>query len=70
MTPEDLIRQLQDQVIKLESELFIAQQDIKDFEVLAVEWKKGHEKLKIKHTIEVANLRQEIEELKVELKNS
>ena len=67
ITPEQLIYDLQLQITRLERELEQAQEDIKDFEVLAVEWKKGFEKLNKKHQIEVGNLEQEMEELKNEL---
>ena len=57
------------QIEKLKAELEIAQKDIADFELLAVEWRKGYEKLKQKYNIEVSNLKQEIEELKIELRD-
>jgi len=75
LTPEQLIYDLQSQITRLERELEQAQQDIKDFEVLAQEWKKGHEDLKAKHRAEVKNMGQiilemedEIEELKAKIK--
>ena len=42
MTPEQLIYDLQKQVLRLEQELEEANKDIRDFEKLAIEWKKGH----------------------------
>jgi predicted nucleic acid-binding Zn-ribbon protein len=67
LTPEQLIYDLQSQIVRLEKELEQAQKDIKDFEVLAVEWKRGYEELRRNHNVEIGNLEQEIEELKKEL---
>ena len=67
LTPEQLIYDLQSQVVRLEKELEQAQKDVRDFEVLAQEWKRGHADLNTKHRIEVANLKQTIEELEKEL---
>ena len=66
---EQLIYDLQSQIIRLEKELEQAQKDIKDFEVLAVEWKKGFTELNRKHQAEVTNLKQTIEELEKEIEN-
>ena len=70
ITPEHLISQLQDQVIKLESELAIAQQDIKDFEKLAIEWKKGYVDMEKSYRVKLANANLIIEELEFELKEA
>jgi len=67
ITPEMLISQLQDRVSELTAELDRAQQDIKDFEILAIEWKKGYSELNIKHRIEIGNLKQTIEQLEQDL---
>ena len=67
ITPEQLIYDLQRQIIRLEEELQQAQLDIKDFEVLAVEWKDGYDKLKIKHQAELGNAQETIEELEKEI---
>ena len=69
ITPEQLIYDLQSQVMRLERELEEAQKDIKDFEVLAIEWKKGYSDLNSRHWKEKSNLEQEIEELKKELED-
>jgi hypothetical protein len=67
LTPEQLIYDLQSQVVRLEKELDQAQKDIRDFEILAIEWKKGHRELERKHRTEIGNLEQVIQELKAEL---
>ncbi len=69
LTPEQLIYDLQSQVIKLEKELEQAQKDIKDFEVLAVEWKKGYRELERKYKIESMEAEQIICELERELRD-
>jgi predicted nucleic acid-binding Zn-ribbon protein len=68
ITPEQLIYDLQSQIVRLEKELEQAQTDIKDFEVLAIEWKKGHDELRRLHKKEMKNMDQIIEELLKELK--
>jgi len=70
ITPEQLIYDLQSQIARLETELNQAQQDIKDFEVLAVEWKKGYDKSKRDYEIKLEHAEQIIEELQEELKQS
>jgi len=67
-TPEQFIYDLQSQVIRLEKELNQAQQDIKDFEVLAIEWKKGYSKAAKSYEIKLEHAEQIIEELREELK--
>lgn len=69
MTPEQLIYDLQKQVLFLEKELEQAQQDIKDFEALAVEWKKGHRELEAKHKVKLMEAEQIIRELEQDLKD-
>jgi archaellum component FlaC len=63
------IDELEKENRKLKEELEIAQKDIRDFEVLAIEWKKGHSDLERKHRIEVGNLEQTICELVKELRD-
>lgn len=63
ITPEQLVTNLTDQVSKLEKELEEAQQDIKDFEKLAHEWKEGWEKTERDLKIKLANAQQTIEQL-------
>lgn len=70
LTPEQLIYDLQSQIIRLEKELEQAQKDIRDFEVLAIEWRKGHTELNRKHLAETNNLKQTIEELEDELEDA
>jgi len=67
ISPEQLITNLVEKIVRLEKELEEAQKDIKDFEVLAIEWKKGHRDLENKHRVEIGNLRQIIEELEKEI---
>ena len=64
---EWLINDLNSQIEKLKAELEIAQKDIADFELLAVEWRKGHRDLENKCKAEIGNLKQTIEELEKEL---
>lgn len=70
ISPEQLINDLQKQIIKLEGELAQAQKDIEDFEVLAKEWRKGHQDLEYKHKREVMELNQVIQELEEELREN
>ena len=70
ISPEQLITNLIEKIVRLEKELEEAQKDIKDFEVLAVEWKKGYSELKRKHNIELGNAKKTIEELEDELKET
>lgn len=64
---EWLINDLNSQIEKLKAELEIAQKDIADFELLAVEWRKGHKDLLAKHDREIGNLKHIILELEKEL---
>jgi uncharacterized small protein (DUF1192 family) len=67
LTPEQLIYDLQSQITRLERELEQAYMDIKDFEVLAIEWKKGHRDLDNKHKIKIMEKDQVIDELQDEI---
>lgn len=74
ITPEQLIRDLQRENERLQKELDEANEHIKDFEKLAIEWKKGHGELNLKHRVKMKELEQiiseledEIEELKAEI---
>lgn len=69
ISPEQLINDLQKENARLSLELEQAQKDIRDFEVLAVEWKRGYSDLERKYRVEIANLKQTIEELEEELDN-
>lgn len=69
INPEQLIYDLQKQILSLEKELNQAQEDIKDFEKLAIEWKKGHRYLESKHRIKLMEYEQIIKELKEELRS-
>ena len=70
ITPEQLIYDLTNQVEKLEKELAQAQQDIKDFEEAAIEWKDGYRKTEMKYKIELANAQQIIGQLQEELEEA
>lgn len=70
ITPEQLIYDLQSQIIKLEKELDQAQTDIRDFEVLAIEWKKGHRELEAKYKVKLMEKDQIIKELENDLKDA
>ena len=67
MTPEQLIYDLQKQVLRLEQELEEANKDIRDFEKLAIEWKKGHRELLALHEIEKKHADLILKELQEEL---
>ena len=67
---EVLISDLQKENQQLREELEQAQTDIKDFEVLAREWRIGHDKLKMKHSIAIQEKDQIIKELQDELEFS
>lgn len=67
MTPEQLISELQSKIDKLEMELSQAQKDIRDFEILAIEWKKGYSDMERNYRIKLQNAEQVIEELEKEL---
>ena len=68
MTPEQLIYELQSQVLRLESELNQAQQDILDFEKAAKIWQKSYLDMEKEYKQKIANRDQTIEELQKELK--
>jgi hypothetical protein len=68
ITPEQLITDLQKENQSLKEELEQAQKDIKDFETLAIEWKKGYLENIGKLKVQLSNYEQVIEELQEELK--
>lgn len=75
ISPEQLISDLLKENQKLKEELEQAQKDIRDFEVLALEWRKGHQDLKFKFDKKLLEkdqvtqeLEDEIKELKAELR--
>ncbi len=70
MTPEQLIYELQKQIIALEKELAQAQEDIKDFEVLALIWKKSYLEMESRYKIKLGNAEQVIEQLEKDLSDS
>jgi hypothetical protein len=74
ISPEQLINDLQKENEMLKEELVQAQKDIKDFEVLAIEWRKGHTDLERKYKTKlmesdqvIRELEEEIDELKASL---
>ena len=64
---ESFINDLQKENARLTQELEQAQKDIRDFEVLAIEWKKGHQDLKAKHHVKTTEYEQIIQELENEI---
>jgi hypothetical protein len=68
MTPEQLIASLQDQIVKLEIALAIEQQNVKDFENIAIEWKKGYEEESKRLGIKLKEAEIVIEQLEEELR--
>jgi hypothetical protein len=70
ISPEILINALQKENERLKEELEQAQKDIHDFEVLAIEWKKGHTALERAHKIKIMEYKQIIEELEDEIRDS
>lgn len=67
ISPELLITKLTDENEKLKKELEQAQKDIKDFEVLAIEWKDGFNKMKRSLEIKIKHLEQTETELREEI---
>jgi len=68
ISPEQLITNLIEKIVRLEKKLEEAQKDIADFEKLAIVWRKGHRDLENKYKAEIGNLKQTIEELEKELR--
>jgi predicted RNase H-like nuclease (RuvC/YqgF family) len=64
---EQLVSDLQKENRQLREELEEAQKDIRDFEVLAKEWRKGYAELERKHRIKMMELEQVVTELEKEL---
>ena len=69
ISPELLIAKLTDENEKLKKELEKAQKDIKDFEVLAVEWKDGYNKMKRDLEIRLEHAAQINQALRLEMKD-
>lgn len=69
ITPEQLINDLLKQIVNLHEELTQAQQNIKDFELLALEWKRGHQDLEQKHKSKLMEYEQIVKELEEERDN-
>ena len=67
MTPEQLISDLQKLLGELQMELTQAQADIKDFEELAIVWKKSYGDMERNYRIKLANAEQTIQQLNKEL---
>lgn len=66
-TVEDLIRSLEDENERLTKELEQAHQDIKDFERLALVWKKSYQELEFNYSVQLGNKDQVIEDLETDL---
>lgn len=69
ISPEQLITELSIQNEKLKEELEITKRDIRDFEVLAIEWKKGYDEMKNKYSIKVMELEQIVKELESDIED-
>ena len=67
ITPEQLISDLQKENARLQEELEQAQKDIRDFEVLALAWKKSYLDRERDLRVQLANALQTIEEMEQEL---
>ena len=66
ITPEQLILNLTKENLALKAELASTQQDVLDFEKLAIEWRKGYAQTVHQLKTEIENLRQSIWELEKE----
>ena len=69
MTPEDLIRELQDENEKLRAEVEKQSQDIKDFEFLARTWADSYKQVVPQLRIKITNLEQIVQELEKDLED-
>jgi uncharacterized protein YhaN len=67
ITPEQLIYDLQKQVAKLEEELAQYQQHLLDFELAAKSWKKGYLDMEKCYKVKLVEANQTIEELREEI---
>lgn len=70
ITPEQLIADLTKQNEKLRAELLEAQQDIKDFERAAIEWKDGYADMEKNYRVKLANAKETIGQLEGELEEA
>ncbi len=66
---EDLIRTLTEETEKLRKEVAQLLEDVKDFERLALVWKKSYQELEFNYAIQLGNKDQIIEELEGELED-
>ena len=64
---ENLINDLRKQVAKLQEDLAISEQNVKDFEQLAHTWKDSYDEQVPRLNAKVTNLEQTIEQLETEL---
>lgn len=67
ITPEQLINDLQKQIVKLQEDLAISEQNVKDFERLAQTWKKAYDEETYRLKVKCANLELINESLENEL---
>jgi len=68
--PEELVTNLISENEKLRLELEEAEREIKNFEQLGLEWKRGYDKLKHESDIKIMHLEQIAEDLRMELKET
>jgi hypothetical protein len=66
LSPEEALLHYKEKCEKLELDLKVAEQDMRDFEVLALEWKKKYAELEHKSRVKIIELEQTIQELEQE----
>jgi hypothetical protein len=67
ISPEQLIADLNNAAAKLAEDLAIAEQNVKDFERLALTWQKSYKDLEAKYKRDMGNAQQTIGQLQEEL---
>ena len=63
ITPEQLIADLQKQVTKLQEDLAVSEQNVKDFEHIAATWKKSYEEMEMNLKRKLANAEMTIKQM-------
>jgi hypothetical protein len=67
ISPEQFITNIQKQIVKLQEDLAISEQNVKDFECLAQTWKKAYDEETYRLKVKCANLELINESLENEL---
>lgn len=70
MTPEQLIADLQKQIAKLQEDLAISEENVKDFEHIAATWKKSYGETEKLYKKKLGDAEQFIEQLEKDLKEA